>query len=208
MADRPAVLRRGLWAAVAALSIIVVALAVRAAYEPERATGPSLGEPMGGSFALVDQHGKTVTDDDLRGKPTALFFGYTFCPDVCPVTMAEMTRWMEELGDLADRANYVFVTVDPERDTPEALRDYVAAFSERIVGLSGEPEAVNTMLDSYSVKRTKVEREDGHYTMDHPSWVYFLDAEWRLQGLFPFGGKQEVAVEKLRALIGAEETGA
>ena len=108
---------------------------------------------IGGAFELVDQRGATVTEADLQGHPSALFFGYTNCPDVCPTTLFEASVWMERLGADAAELEIFFVTVDPERDTPELLAEYLQAFDPRITGLTGSREAVDEIIEGYRVFR-------------------------------------------------------
>ena len=105
-------------------------------------TGSQSAGAVGGPFTLVDENGQTVTDQDVITEPTLLYFGYTFCPEVCPTTLAELTRWIRELGPDADRLNYVFVTVDPQRDTVKLMHDYVSSFDPRLRGFTGTPEQV------------------------------------------------------------------
>jgi protein SCO1/2 len=104
-------------------------------------TARSFGEP----FTLVDMEGKEITEKAFRDAPSAVFFGFTFCPEVCPTTLVELDGWLKELGPEGEKINAYFVTVDPERDTPEIMKSYVSNVSDRIVGISGEPEKVNAM---------------------------------------------------------------
>ena len=110
------------------------------------------GAPLGGAFSLLDHNGATVTEAILRGKPSAVFFGFTHCPDVCPTTLMEAAGWIEALGPDADMMRFVFVTVDPERDTPQVLSEYLSAFSPKIVGVTGEPENVWAMAKDHAKK--------------------------------------------------------
>ena len=104
---------------------------------------------IGGPFSLTDQNGRTVTDRTSRGKPFLVFFGYTKCPDFCPTTMFEISEMLQKLGPAADRTRALFITVDPERDTPAALKDYVSSFDPRITALTGEPEAIAAVAKAY-----------------------------------------------------------
>lgn len=155
---------------------------------------------VGGPFTLVDTTGATVTEKDFLGKPTAYFFGFTHCPDVCPTTLYEMAAWLGELGADADRLNVVFVSVDPERDTLEALADYMSAFDERMVGLTGTQEQVDAVAREFRVYVRKVEQEGG-YTIDHTATVYLMDADGRFVGTIAYGESDETALGKLRRLI-------
>lgn len=130
---------------------------------------------VGGPFRLVDQDGKTVTEADLKGRPTLVFFGFTHCPDVCPTALYEITQALNEMGPDAENAQALFVTVDPERDTPEAMKSYLSSFSPRIRGLSGSPEAVAQMVKAYRAYAKKQPAKDGEYTVDHTAVVYLMD---------------------------------
>jgi protein SCO1/2 len=143
---------------------------------------------VGGPFRLVDQSGKTVTDEDLKGRPFLVFFGFTHCPDVCPTTLFEVSEVLRQLGPDADRARALFVTVDPERDTPEKLKDYLSSFDPNLIGLTGAPDAMDRMLKAYRVYYKKVPTEGGGYTMDHTALVYLMDKQGRF--VAPFNLKQ------------------
>jgi protein SCO1/2 len=143
---------------------------------------------VGGPFRLVDQNGRTVTDADLKGRPFLVFFGFTHCPDVCPTTLFEVSEVLRQLGPDADRARALFVTVDPERDTPDKLKDYLASFDPHLIGLTGTPEEVDRMLKAYRVYYKKVPTEGGGYTMDHMALVYLMDKQGRF--VAPFNLKQ------------------
>lgn len=158
---------------------------------------------VGGSFTLVTDEGETVTEADFEGRPTAYFFGFTHCPDVCPTTLFEMSTWLEALGDDADDLNVVFVTVDPERDGQEEMARYLDSFDERIVGLTGEPDAVEEMTKAWRVYVAKVPVEEGsdEYTVDHTASVFLMDAEGEFFGTIGFGEDEEMAVGKLRRLV-------
>ena len=156
---------------------------------------------IGGPFQLTDHTGKTVTEKDFLGKPTAMFFGFTHCPDVCPTTLYEMTTWLEELGDDADKLNIAFVTVDPERDTPDLMADYISAFDPHISALTGTPEQVEKIVKAYKVYRRKVEQEDGEYTMDHTATIYLMDADGQFTGTIAYGEAEDIVMEKLKRLV-------
>ncbi|MCC4244003.1 SCO family protein [Stappia indica] len=157
---------------------------------------------IGGPFTMTDAStGKTVTDADFRGKPSAYFFGFTFCPDVCPTTLAETQMWIEQLGPDADKMNFAFVSVDPERDTPEVMRDYVAAFDKRIRPLTGTPEQTEEMVKAYRIYARKVPLDDGDYTMDHSAAVFLMDKDNRFVGTIAYDEDPKNAMVKLRRLI-------
>lgn len=166
---------------------------------PAAVAGPQLGGP----FQLVDQDGHKVTEADLRGKPTVMFFGFTYCPDVCPTTLTEMTAWLKALGPDADRLNVAFVSVDPERDTPAQLKSYLGSFDHRIRGLTGTPEQVAAMAKAYRVYYRKVPVEGGEYTMDHSSMVYLFDKDGGFVGPIGYGESADRAIDKLKGLLAA-----
>ncbi|MBY0333008.1 MAG: SCO family protein [Acetobacteraceae bacterium] len=165
------------------------------------ATGPaSLG--IGGPFSLTDHRGRAVTERDYAGKPSAVFFGFTFCPDVCPTTLANMAAWIEALGPEADRVNWLFVSVDSGRDDPRTMADYLAAFDPRIIGLSGTEPQIAAAARSFRVFYRRVPVEGGNYTMDHSASVFLLDAAGRFAGTIDHQESERVALEKLRLLVG------
>ena len=155
---------------------------------------------IGGPFTLVDDAGAKVTDTALKGKPTVMYFGYTFCPEVCPTTLTDLAQWMQMLGPDADKLNYVFVTVDPERDTPKVMHDYVSAFDARIRGLTGTPDQIAKVMSEYRVYYKRVPTTDGGYVMDHAAGLYLMDPTGKFVGLIAYQEKTASAVAKLRAL--------
>jgi protein SCO1/2 len=133
---------------------------------------------IGGPFSLLDPSGKRVTDKDFAGKPLLVYFGFTHCPDVCPAGLQVIAAALDELGDKAKGVSTVFITVDPERDTPELIGKYVASFHDGIVGLSGTPEDIAAVTKAYRVYAKKVpdEANPGEYNVDHSSFMYLMDA--------------------------------
>lgn len=136
------------------------------------ATQPS---SVGGPFQLVDQNGATVTEADVKGKPYLVFFGFTHCPDVCPTALSEMTQTFDALGPDADKLQALFITVDPARDTPETLKEYLSSFSPRIRGLTGSQGQVDATVKTFRAYARKVPLEGDNYTMDHTALVYLMD---------------------------------
>ena len=131
---------------------------------------------IGGPFTLVNQDGKTVTQADFAGETHLFFFGFTHCPDICPTTLQQITDVLAALGPKADQLKVAFVTVDPERDTPEALKTYLSSFDPRITGLTGTPEQVAATIKAYRGFAQKVPGKDGEYVMEHTAFVYVMDA--------------------------------
>lgn len=148
-------------------------------------TAPSA---IGGPFRLADQSGAVVTENDLKGKTTLVFFGFTHCPDVCPTALFEMSEILRALGKDAGRVNAWFVSVDPERDTPQAMKDYLQSFDPHLKGLTGDVEAVKQMTTAYRVYSKKVPLKDGDYTMDHTALIYLMDKNGRF--ISPFNIKR------------------
>jgi protein SCO1/2 len=143
---------------------------------------------IGGPFQLADQTGQTVTEKNLLGKPTLIFFGFTHCPDVCPTSLFEISEVLRAMGKDADRVNAYFVSVDPERDTAAAMKDYLSSFDPHLKGLTGDPAAVAKIISDYRVYAKKVPLKDGDYTMDHTALVYLMDRDGRF--VAPFNLKQ------------------
>ncbi len=160
-----------------AIAFLVGASALTVAvFQMQDAGRPTVqASSVGGPFKLVDQNGQTVTEADLKGKATVVFFGFTHCPDVCPTALYDITQALNALGPDGDKAQALFVTVDPERDTPEAMKSYMSSFSPRIRGLTGSPEAVTGMVKAYRAYAKKQPLKDGDYTMDHTAVVYLMD---------------------------------
>jgi protein SCO1/2 len=184
----------------AAIAVLIIAVAV-VAWQWQRDGSPIAASAIGGPFSLTDQNGIPVTEASLNGHPSAMFFGYTFCPDVCPTTLSDLTLLMEKLGPAADKLRVYFVTVDPERDTKEQLSAYLQAFDPRFLGLTGSRDAVDQMLKAYRVYSKKVPLEGGSYTMDHTASVYLLDSAGRLSGTLDYHEAEETALAKLKRLI-------
>jgi protein SCO1 len=157
--------------------------------------------PGGGQFALVDQRGNPVDQSIFLGKPSLLFFGYTHCPDVCPTTMGEMQGWFAALGDEAKTLQGVFVTVDPERDTPELLGDYVGFVSDRIFGLTGPRAEIDKVVRDWGAVAEKVPQDGGGYLMNHTASVFLVDSKGEFQGTIAYGEETKTALEKIKRLV-------
>lgn len=199
-------IRRVAWGAVAVLGFLVLAISAGwlvtdgpLADRPVAAGPASL--PIGGPFSLTDHRGRAVTEATFRGRPMAVFFGFTQCPDVCPTTLGDMTALIKALGPEADRLHWLFVSVDWERDTPETLAGYLEAFDRRIVGLSGTEAQVAAAARAFRIYYRRVPTDGGGYTMDHSASLFLLDAAGRFAGTIDNQESQAVALEKLRALL-------
>ena len=168
---------------------------------PKGAAGTLLASAIGGPFRLVDQNGKTVTDADLKGKWSLIYFGYTHCPDACPTTLNEIAIALDDLGPKRDAVRPVFITVDPERDTPEVLKSYVTSFDAPILALTGTPEAVAQAAKDYRVYYAKHPEPGGDYSMDHSSVIYVMDPEGRFTATFTPESSPEDIAARLKKLL-------
>ena len=156
---------------------------------------------IGGPFKLIDQNGKPFTDADLKGKPTLVFFGYTHCPDVCPTALLEMSQVLHALGKDADRATGLFITVDPERDTPEIIKDYLAYFDPHLRGATGDQKQITAVEKEYRVYAKKHPMENGDYSMDHSAVVYLMDKTGRFVAPFNLKRPPKDAAADLRKYL-------
>jgi protein SCO1/2 len=168
---------------------------------PRGAAGTLLASAVGGPFRLVDQNGKMVTDADLRGKWSLVYFGYTHCPDACPTALNDIAVALDELGPKRGAVRPVFITVDPERDTPEVLKAYVTAFDAPILALTGTPEEIAQAAKSYRVYYAKHPEAGGDYSMDHTSVIYVMDPQGRFTASFTHESSPEEIAERLKKLL-------
>jgi protein SCO1/2 len=167
-------------------------------------SAPVLAQSGGGSgptFELIDHNGKPFSGAALAGRPYAIFFGFTHCPDVCPTTLIAMSNALRRLGADGDRLTMVFVSVDPERDTPGQLRRYLASFDAPIIGLTGSQAQVASAAQAWKAFHHKIPEDDGTYTIVHSAYVYLMDRANRLVGTMGFQDSEEEQVAKLRRLI-------
>ena len=156
---------------------------------------------IGGPFQLTDQSGQTVTEKNLQGRPTLIFFGFTHCPDVCPTELFQISEILRAMGKDADRINAYFVSVDPERDTQAAMKDYLSSFDPHLKGLTGDPGAVAKAISDYRVYAKKVPLKDGDYTMDHTALIYLMDRNGRFVSPFNIKRKPEEAATDLKRYL-------
>lgn len=162
------------------------------------------GKPLlriGGAFSLTDVDGRTVTERDLLGKPTLVYFGFTYCPEICPTTLTDIGLWLERLGPRAERLNVIFITVDPERDTAPQLKQYLSNFDPRIRGLTGSPEAIAAVAKAYRIYYAKVPQKDSEYTVDHSTAVYLFDDRGEFVAPIGYGSSPDQALERLAAVL-------
>jgi protein SCO1/2 len=160
------------------------------------------GVDFGKALNLTDHNGKPRTLLDFRGKVVTVFFGFTHCPDVCPTTLAEMAQVVKALGPGADRVQVLFVTVDPERDTQQVLKQYVPAFNPAFLGLYGDAEATARAAKEFKIYYQKQPARDGRYSVDHSAGTYIFDREGRLRLFAQYGTGAPALLHDIRILLG------
>jgi protein SCO1/2 len=170
------------------------------------ATGQFGGGPgtsaIGGPFTLTDQDGKTITDQDFKGKPLLVFFGYTHCPDICPTTLFELSEMLHTMGKDAGGVHALFITVDPERDTAAVMKDYLSSFDPHLRGATGTPKQIAAIEKEYRVIARKVPIGDkGDYSMDHSALVYLMDKQGHFVAPFNLKRKPAEAATALRKYL-------
>jgi protein SCO1 len=195
-------IRYGLWGLVAIAAASGGALYYRSSQPAPRVVTTLIDrDAVGGAFQLTDENGERFSSQSLAGKPFAIFFGFTHCPDVCPTTMMEMANVMQELGDSARDFRVYFVSVDPARDTPELLKTYTDSFDPRIIGLTGTEDEVAATAKAFRAVYRKVPTEGDSYVMDHTALVYLMNREGRLAGTVAYGEDHQAAVDKVKRLL-------
>ncbi|CAB3893639.1 SCO family protein [Achromobacter mucicolens] len=194
-ASRRLVLRLGAAAAVAAA--LVACGDSKPVFKGSDITGTQLGRGM----ELSDYNGKLRQLSDFSGKVVVVFFGFTQCPDVCPTALAELTEVMKKLGPDADRVQVLLISVDPERDTPEVLKQYVTAFDPRFLGLTGTPDQVKKAAASFKAYYAKAPTKDGNYTMDHTAAFYLLDGKGESRVLVNNNVGVDALTQDIQALL-------
>jgi len=156
-------------------------------------------------FQLTDQNEATVGPETLLGNPSMVFFGFTYCPDVCPTTMSDISGWLDELGDDVADMNVVFITVDPERDTVAAMAEYVSYFHPAIQGWSGTLVVTARAAAGFRARYEKVATEGGDYAMNHTASVFLFDAEGQFSTIIDYHEPREYAVPKIRRVLARSE---
>ncbi|UHS63905.1 SCO family protein [Agrobacterium vaccinii] len=192
-------LKRIRWISWSLIAVLATALAI--VWVEGRFATEAEAKPYATPFQLTDQNGATVAERDTLGKPSAWLYGFTHCPDVCPTALAEMAQVLEQLGPEADKLRVVFVSVDPARDTPALLKDYVAYFDERILALTGPDQQLQQMTKARYIYYKKVGEGDS-YEMDHTAGVQLVRADGRFFGTLDSHETAEVRMQKIRRLIG------
>ncbi len=185
-----------------AVGIVLAVLAACGNSGPKFMASDVTGTKFGRDFSLVDQNGKPRTLADFHGKAVVLFFGYTQCPDVCPTTLAELAEAMKKLGPDASRVQVLFVTVDPDRDTPQVLKEYVPAFDPAFLGLTGDAAAIERTAKEFKViYRKQPGATPGSYTMDHSAGTFIFDPQGRLRVYVGYGQGPDVFAHDIRELL-------
>jgi protein SCO1/2 len=191
--------RLALWALVAVAAAGFAYLQLRPTPLPQ--PKQSYSALLGGPFTLTAADGSTVTDQSLKGRPFALFFGFTRCPDVCPTTLARLAKLRRAMGSDGEKLRIVFVSVDPESDTPADIGQYTALFGAAILGLTGTPEQIAQIAKAYRIYYAKVPQDGGNYTVDHSATVFLMDRDGRLQSTLDMKEGDEPALAKLHRLV-------
>ncbi len=183
---RPSRLR---WAVVAVVAVVALGAMLWPRLAPHHFSGAVLQSPTRApDLGLTDQYGDVVHLDDYRGDVVLLYFGYTHCPDVCPTTLATVAKALDEMGSKGERVHMMMITVDPERDTLPILGDYFAHFSDRFLGLGGEPDDIERVASLYGIYHAKAEEAaPGEYTVDHTATLLAIDPDGYLRVMFPNG---------------------
>jgi protein SCO1/2 len=189
--------------AIAGVLVLAAGLLIGLAFRDstQGVAGGPLAAAVGGPFSLIDQYGKPFTEANLKGRWQLVFFGYTHCPDVCPTTLNDLSLALDQLGAKKNEVGIVFISVDPERDTPAVLKSYVESFDGPIVALTGSPDAVAQAAKDYRVYYAKHPRADGGYDMDHSAVIYLMDPQGRFTATFTPDDSAETIVARLLKLL-------
>lgn len=198
----PLGLKTGLWVAFATLFLLSVGFLgwQYSVQGTDRSLTAAL--KLGADFALIDHNGEPITQAAFEGQPTLLFFGFTRCPEVCPTTLYEMAGWLDALGEEGNAIKAFFVSVDPERDTPDIMKGYAEAFTDRVTGITGDPVEVARLVAGWHVYAARLETGGGDYTMDHTASVFLINETGAFKGTIAYGESAESAIAKIRRLVG------
>ncbi len=178
------------------ISLLIVAIV------PASANPQKLPQIFGGAFQVVDHTGATRTDRDFHGKYLLLFFGYIYCPDICPTHLQNLTVALDRVGPLVEKLTPAFVTVDPGRDTPSAMKDYVGAFHPRLIGLTGDEKQIAGIAKAYRIHRVKVlQEEDDDYLVSHSSSIFLMGPDGKFVTLLPHNSPPDRIADILRKYL-------
>lgn len=196
------IIRYAAFAAIGALALVWAAIGLGWLQRADApAVSPASGAPVVAAFELADHEGQAVGQADLLGRPAVVFFGFTYCPDVCPTTLTSLSALLGKMGADAEGLGIFFVTVDPERDTAKALKAYLSSFDPRIRGLTGTKEQIAALAKPLGVFFARSDIDGGGYTMDHTASVFLLDAQGRLISTIAYGEDEATALAKLTRLV-------
>lgn len=194
-------LRIWLWA-IAGIAVVATGILYLLPREgPAPTAAERYASAFGGSFEMIDQNGRSVTDKTLRGKPYAIFFGFTRCPDVCPTTLSRMAALRKQLGADGDKFEIVFVSVDREHDKAKDIGEYVKLFNTPIIGLTGSDAQIARIVKAFHVYYAKVPIAGGDYTIDHTASIFLMDREGKFVATIDHKEGQQVALEKLKRVV-------
>jgi protein SCO1/2 len=200
MENRMKIFRIILWSVT--IAVVVTLGVISFGWQKETTTN---NEPYGVAFQLIDQKNNEITEAAFREKPTAVFFGFTHCPEICPTTLYELDSWLEQADPNGDKISAYFVSVDPEKDTAEILDLYVGNVTKRVTGITGAPEKISKMLKGFNIYFKKIPLDanepNGDYTMDHTASIFLLKDGGRFKGTIAYGENPETAIQKLKNLI-------
>lgn len=183
------------------LSLLLLSVAANATSDASLKSGTFDPPRLAPDFTLTGSHGKELTLSEYRGKLVILGFGFTHCTDICPVTLAKLAQVYHNLGTLAGQVQVVYVTVDPERDSVERLREYMSHFNSSFIGVTGAPEQLSTVRQSYGILAAKEVHKDGSYEVHHSSYIYLIDRQGLLRALVPFGTSVDSMVHDIAILL-------
>lgn len=188
----------------AVIALVAVAALAGRHYWAMVAGAPAGGAAIGGPFTLIDGDGRTVTDADFHGHPLVVYFGYTYCPDVCPTTLTTIAETLDRLGDKGKDIIVLFITIDPTRDRPEAMKEYAKAFHPQIIGLTGTTEQVAAAARAYRVYYAKVQqdpKDPEDYLMDHSAYAYLMGRDGKYLTHFPHGISPQDMANQIAKLL-------
>ena len=194
------VLRYALWAGVAVAALLALAM-IWAVFQQRQQVHNDGAPTLGAPFNLIEATGEPITQAAFAGRPTALFFGFTQCPEVCPVSLYEVSTLMDEMGGGRRDLQAFFISVDPERDTPEVLASYISPFADNIRGITGDAEGISALAKAWGIHVSKVPLDDGDYTVDHTASVILIDRKGRFRGTIAYRENHETALDKLRLIV-------
>lgn len=195
--------RRAVWVLIVLLGGYLAWATLDRMLDPQGTTGSRLaGVQIGGPFTAMTTEGKTITQRDMIGRPHAVFFGFTHCPDVCPTTLYEAGLWLQKLGPEGDKFDVYFVTVDPQRDDAKTLGQYLTAFDKRITGITGSQAQIDDLVKKWRVFAQREETDDG-YLINHTASTFLMQSDGSFFGTIAYGEDIDTAVAKLKRLAGA-----